>query len=350
MRRRVKMNWNENRVEITPPKRCKKLTGTRFAAVLGLDRWTTPFETWCAVTRTYEKPFEDNKYTIAGKTIEPKVVDYLNRLYFGGSLKTPTDVYGENYFQKTWGDFFPKERVFGGMWDALAYNDKGEVESVVEIKTTGRVEDWADGKAPHHYALQACLYAYLLGVDHVVMVASFLEEKDYVNPEAFEPSIENTIMDEFLVSERYPQFDKFIEAATEWWDEHVVTGISPAYDEKADKDVLAALRKNVVESKDDLATIIEEAERLKTTIDAVKATVKSDEKRLKELTESIKAYCSEQFRDGDNKVEIEGNDYVFTLSRSVRLTIDEDALKADGIYDKYAVPTETFRFTQTKRK
>ena len=33
-----------------------------------------------------------------------------------------------------------------------------------------------------------------------------------------------------------------------------------------------------------------------------------------------------------------------------KLTIDEDALKADGIYDKYAVPTETFRFTQTKKK
>jgi len=68
------------------------------------------------------------------------------------------------------------------------------------------------------------------------------------------------------------------------------------------------------------------------------------------LTESIKAYCSKQFRDGDNKVEIEGNDYVFTLTRNEKLTIDEDALKADGIYDKYAVPTETFRFTQTKRK
>jgi len=344
------MKWNENRVEIAPPKRCKKLTGTRFAAVLGLDKWTTPFEVWCAVTRTYEKPFEDNKYTIAGKIIEPKIIEYLNKLYFGGSLKTPTDVYGENYFQKTWGDFFPDHAFLGGMWDALAYNDKGEVESVIEIKTTGRVEDWADGKAPHHYALQACLYAYLLGVDHVVMVASFLEEKDYVNPEAFEPSVENTIIDEFLLSERYPQFYKFIAAAIQWWDEHVVTGISPPFDEKVDKEILAALRKNVVESEEDLTSIIKEAEKLKTAIDAVKASIKEDEKRLKELTESIKAYCSKQFRDGDNKVEIEGKDYVFTLTRSEKLTIDEEALKADGIYDKYAVPTETFRFTQTRKK
>jgi len=89
---------------------------------------------WCAVTRTYEKPFEDNKYTIAGKIIEPKVIEYLKKLYFGGSLKSPTDVYGQDYFQKTWGDFFPDVEIFGGMWDALAYNDKGEVESVIESK------------------------------------------------------------------------------------------------------------------------------------------------------------------------------------------------------------------------
>jgi len=41
---------------------------------------------------------------------------------------------------------------------------------------------------------------------------------------------------------------------------------------------------------------------------------------------------------------------MYSPSRSEKLTIDEDALKADGLYDKYAVPTETFRFTQTRKK
>jgi len=81
----------------------------------GLDRWATPFEVWCAVTRTYEKPFEDNKYTIAGKIIEPKVIEYLKKLYFGGSLKSPTDVYARTTF-KNLGDFFPDVEIFGGMW------------------------------------------------------------------------------------------------------------------------------------------------------------------------------------------------------------------------------------------
>ena len=58
-----------NTLKIEPPKKPKKITGTRFASILGLDRWNSPFKTWCAITRTYEEPFEDTIYTIAGKII-----------------------------------------------------------------------------------------------------------------------------------------------------------------------------------------------------------------------------------------------------------------------------------------
>ena len=58
------MEWLDgNRIKINPPKRPKRITGTRFASILGLDRWNTPFKTWCAITRTYEEPFVDNVYT-----------------------------------------------------------------------------------------------------------------------------------------------------------------------------------------------------------------------------------------------------------------------------------------------
>ena len=54
------MEWLDgNKIQIIPPKRPKKLTGTRFATILGLNPWSTPFEIWCEVTRTYQKPFED---------------------------------------------------------------------------------------------------------------------------------------------------------------------------------------------------------------------------------------------------------------------------------------------------
>ena len=143
---------------------------------MGLNAWATPFSAWCEITKTYEDPFEDSIYTVAGKIIEPKIAEYLKNRYFM-DIKSPTDVYGPDYFRKTWGDFFPDEEALGGMWDFL-----GD-DFVVEVKTTKRVEDWkgVDGEVepPIYYKLQACLYAYLLGFDDVVMTCSFLEATDY---------------------------------------------------------------------------------------------------------------------------------------------------------------------------
>ena len=77
------MKWNDDgTITITPPARPKKCTGTRFAAIMGLNVWTTPFNAWCAITRTYEEPFEDTIYTLAGKAIEPKQAEYMKEKYF----------------------------------------------------------------------------------------------------------------------------------------------------------------------------------------------------------------------------------------------------------------------------
>lgn len=70
--------WLESKqLKIIPPKRPKKVTGTRFAAIMGLNAWNTPFKTWCEITRTYEEPFEETIYTAAGKAIEPKQAEYM---------------------------------------------------------------------------------------------------------------------------------------------------------------------------------------------------------------------------------------------------------------------------------
>lgn len=348
----------DKHIEIDIPKRCKKLTGTRFASVLGLDKWNTPFKTWCAITKTYEDPFTDNIYTIAGKTIEPKIIAYLNKAYFLNSVKSPTDIYGEGYFQRTFGDFFPDVKVFGGMWDALVYYDD-EISAVVEIKTTKRAEDWADGKAPIHYSLQAALYAYLLGVDDIVMVAAFLEDKDYpidnkdgtfdtTPTEKFVPSVDNTIIDNFSLKERFPDFEDRIDKAIEWWQTYVETGISPDFDEKKDADILSVLRTNTISADTDIMDLIAEAEKLSEEIAAVQSTVADKESRLKELKDLIKEYGSRQFREGDKKVSFKSNKYEWTISRSSTTTIDKTALKKDGLLDKYSKVSETIKLNPPK--
>lgn len=334
-----------NRIQVVPPARPKKLTGTRFAAVMGLNAWTTPFEVWCAVTRTYEKPFEDTIYTVAGKTIEPKQAQYMKESYMMGNLITPTDVFGENYFQRTWGDFFPDQKVLGGSWDYLLVDKEGKPTTVLEMKTSKRVEDWKDD-IPEYYALQAALYAYLLGVDEVIMVASFLEPKDYDDPEKFVCSGENTITRPFKVSERYPDFEKkYVKPALKWWKDYVESGISPAFDERKDAEILKALRTNNLSPETDMAALVKEAEDLKVKLDAHAAEVSEDEKRYKVLTDMIKKAAIAQFRDGDKKVSIAGSAYNWEVSRTSTTKIDKDAMKADGILAKYTTTEDSYRIS-----
>ena len=336
------IKWVGNHIEVTPPKRCKKITATRFATILGLNPWSTAFEMWCEITKTYQKPFEDTIYTLAGKTIEPKQIEYMRTAYGMYNLKTPTDIYGPDYFKKTWGDFFRDTPVLGGLWDSLLVDENGKPEAVIEFKTTKRAEDWADD-VPEYYALQAALYAYLLGVDDVIMVASFLEPTDYEHPENFVPSADNTITREFKVSERYPDFGWKVAQAVAWWQNHVVTGISPDYDEKKDAEILKALRTNDITSDTNIDALIAEAEGLKAKLETVYATVADDEKRLKTVTDQIKKYLVGAFRPNDVAVEHKGGQYIWSVSKTESTEIDKAAIEADGLLDKYSRKKETFR-------
>lgn len=345
------MKWNDNNtISITPPAKPKKCTGTRFAAIMGLNAWTTPFNAWCAITRTYEEPFEDTIYTLAGKAIEPKQAEYMQSKYFWKNLTSPTDVYGADYFKKTWGDFFKDEPIFGGMWDYLFTDKNGKPTTVLEMKTTKRSEDWLED-IPEYYALQAALYAWLLGVDDVIMVCTVLEDKDYQNPEAFIVTPDNTFERSFKVSERYPNMAKTIKKVEKWWKEHVEDGVSPKFDEKKDAEILKVLRANNLSPDSDLDAMIAEAEQLQAKLDKVAEETAADEKRLKTLKDLIKEACTAKFRDGDKQVIMEGSKYNWVTSRSVTKKIDEAAMKKDGVLDKYkTAETVTYRLTLKEKE
>jgi len=338
-----KITWDEKCIKITPPKRTKKLTATRFATVLGLNPWSTPFEVWCEVTKTYQKPFEDTIYTIAGKTIEPKQIEYMRKAYFMTNLKTPTDIYGKDYFNKTFGDFYGDVEVLGGMWDSLLYDENDKPETVIEFKTTKRAEDWQDD-IPEYYALQAALYAYLLGIDNVIMVASFLDPDDYENPDDFVLTSDNTITFSFKLSERYPDFEiNYVAPALQWWNDYVKTGISPEFDEKKDAEILKELRKNTLSPDTDIKALIEEADAIQLELDELSAKSSEKEKRLKTIKEIVKKHAISQFRDGDTKVEISGSKYIWTISKVSSSGIDKKALEMDGLLEKYSTISDTYK-------
>lgn len=343
------MIWNDDRtITVDPPRKPKKITGTRLGAILGLNRWCSPFEVWCAITRTYEEPFVENRYTRAGKAIEPKQADYIREQFWWGTVTSPSDIWGEDYFRKTWGDFYKETPIFGGMWDYLLTNSAGEVEAILEMKTTKRAEDWTHD-IPEYYAIQAALYAHLLNVDQVYMVCTVLEEGDYEHPEDFIPTEGNTFIRAFKLSERYPNMGQIINNARAWWEVHVETGISPQYSETRDADILKALRSKSVTPDTDLLALVREAEDLQDCVTRAHMKIQGTEKRLKELKELIRQSAVSRFPPESNRVIVPGERYDFVTTRTSVSRWDEEAMERDGVRDKYRVNDTGYRMTIQER-
>ena len=312
-----KILWEDRHIKVDPPKRPKKITGTRFASILGLNRWKTPFGAWAEITRTYEEPFEDNIYTIAGKTIEPKLFEYLKVVYPQNKIITPTDMYGEDYFKKTWGDFFHENKIFGGMWDCLMKTPEGET-IVVEIKTTKRAEDWLDG-VPTYYDLQVQLYTYLLGATRYVLTASFLDDKDYEDPDSFVVTPDNTMIIEKTLDKK--AFEVLLDEATEFWERYVVTGESPEFT-KADDSIIKALRTTSLPTNDDIEALLDEAADIMTILESYE----DYDKRLKDIESVIRASLENNLTEDMDCVETGTPRIQYSLSRSVRESIDKRKL------------------------
>ena len=241
------IQWlSDNTIKVSQSRPPKKITGTRFPDVLNMNPFKTPFEVWCALTRTYEEPFVDNQFTKAGKVIEPKQFVYAKKQLNKPNWQfvAPTDKFGPDPFRTTYGDFFRERSIFGGMWDYLI-NENGRTIGLFEMKTTNEKNApfWRN-ELPEMNTLQAALYAWLLNVDQFYMVSSFLKESDYNAPSSFMCGNANTIITPFRLSQKYPSFEQnYIEPVRTWWNNHVLTGISPQFDETRDAKILAELRK-----------------------------------------------------------------------------------------------------------
>lgn len=322
----------DTNVIIPKPKKVKKITGTRFATILGKNEWQTPFEAWCDITNTYKEPFEDTIYTIAGKTIEPIQINYIKNNFLV-DLKTPESVYGENYFYATRGDFF-NDNIFGGMWDALDTKE----EAVYEFKTTKRVEDWK-GEPPVYYYLQAFLYAYLLKYKKVVIVVSFLEDKNYIAPENFKCSNSNTTMFEFDFEKDYLEdFKALVNQAINFYYEHVMTGISPKYTKK-DEDIIKILSTKTVDVNMEESDILKELIELTQKEDGLKEQLKPIVDSIKRLKSMLVVNNEKKFNDNVKTLELPFDNNIVVMSKRVRNSTDTNKLKEDGLYESYLKTT-----------
>lgn len=347
------MDWkfNDDRTRIlldNAPKRPKKITGTRLSAVLKLDPWKSDVKVWCEICRVYEDEFIENKYTKAGKTIEPLLIDWAKKEFENGVM-SPKEFYGNVWkdVQKKY-DFYPENKRFGGMWDARVYAN-GVIYADIEFKTSSRPQDWEDG-APIDKKVQSLLYSHLDKAKKTFLVVAFLSEEDYMHPERFVPVLgENVKLYSYDTETELIPFDgeectigQLVEYASQWWDAYVATGISPMLDYKADEMLLKVLKtqKPDEDADSDLKTILTKIDELEYTINTKRIESGLDvlESELKSFKEALKRTLIKGLEENGEGIEI-GR---WALKKTERNSIDTDKMKLDGIYENYVKKEITY--------
>lgn len=315
----MNIQFIDKHLEIGEVKNPKKITGTKLASILGLNQYQTAFQVWCDITRIYCPSFEDNKYTIAGKVIEPILRDYI--YITDKNIQSPEDIYGENFFQKTHGDFYPENPIFGGMWDFRSVVDN-RVVKIYEMKTTS-IKKMKDYVPPDSYILQAKLYAYLSGCWNASLVVGFLKDEDYISPSSFKPSVSNVKIFDLQVDDK---FIKTLDFAKQFYYNNIVTGLSPDYDYR-DFEILEEIKGREMQLNFD-STYMETIENNKDDVESIVDKVVSS------YTDSLTQIMMD-IDDNIVKVENPSTDVIekYFLMLSNALYFVSERTERVGIYD-----------------
>ena len=292
-------------------------------------------------------PFEETKYTLFGKAVEPKLIEYVAQRY--PNVMSIEEYYGNIFEDYRWNNFKDETNVFGGVIDAVATrNDKKTIASIVECKTSSHPEKWSNSQVPIEYLLQGALYSYLKGLDRIVFVCTFPQEIDYAKPENYQVTDENTILVVKKLSDilipingKYLNIEECMEYATKWWNEFVVQGISPEFDEKLDKDYLDIIRASKPCEDNELIDVCNEAIQLAKEIKELEVSsgLKAKQDLLKVLEASIKETMIEQQLNQSGK---------YKLSEKKKIKFDEKRLEKENpkVYNQYMI--EEISYTLSK--
>ena len=146
----------------------------------------------------------------------------------------------------------------------------------------------------------------------------------------------------------YLSIDELMEKAKEFWENYVVTGISPEFDEKLDKQYLDIIRTSQPINDSSLEEMCEKAMSLEDRLNELKEEYKINEleKELKTLQDNIKQGMIDSLQDGETKTSCGS----YKLSGSVSKKFDSNLFKKDHpkTYDKYCKETITYRLGKIK--
>ena len=231
----------------------KKITGSRFASILGKNEYASSVKTWTIMTGLFKETM-DQTLAKVGNVIEPKVREFVEE-----RLNQKYVCY--NPFEINW-DIFPENDIFGGIPDGEPIDENGKLlypqKPMLEIKTTSidafvykkqdgvltmqkdesgmpivkeekkKFNSWFKNNQiciPQEYMYQLGLYMYLRNIENAVFAIAFLKKEDYAFPENFNVNDHDIRMVKMNIS--LDKFSKEIDIAKQWYETFIKTGKSP---------------------------------------------------------------------------------------------------------------------------
>lgn len=232
----------------------KKITGSRLASILGLNGFTTPVKAWAIMTNIFKDEM-DPTLLETGIIIEPKIKKYVERklnIHYltYDPIKVKFDIFNDNDIfggipdgepieltGKINYDLGPMLEIKTSSYDAFVFKNEKNVLKLmkdsnnvplVKVKNK-KYHSWFNAdkiNIPTEYAYQLALYMFLRKINNGLFAVSFIETQYYANPNAFIPNEKNTYLINFRIS-NINSFSKKIDQAKEWYEKHILTGISP---------------------------------------------------------------------------------------------------------------------------
>lgn len=201
----------------------KKITGTRLASVLGLNKFNSPFSVWAEMTGLY-KPRFDDKYLKVGNALEKPIIKSIEDMY-DFDIKT----FDKNEIGF---DNFKSNPIFGGMVDGIDEKKK----TLVEIKTTNvKNKRYWNRQVPIEYWYQAQLYCDLSKLNEILFGVCFVEEQDYIDPD----NIPIDDRDIIIYPIEKADIRTEMENAIKWYKKHILGDniVSPKYNPNNQRDM-----------------------------------------------------------------------------------------------------------------
>lgn len=212
----------------------KKFGGSSIADIFETDNFKSQFNAFCHMTRL-KMPVLQMKYIRAGVILEPKIFEYLDKI-FGKKL----DIEHIEAKQVDY-DYFKDVEKIGGIPDGLIKSKK----MVLEIKTVNekKYPYWTannNAGVPIDYRKQAQLYARLLNYKTYSIVALFLQDGDYDDPAGV--NLTKRRMQNFNYKVNNAEADDDIKKIIKFYDYYSLSGQSPKYDLIKDADQVEYLK------------------------------------------------------------------------------------------------------------